>query len=113
MVGEGHAPRCGSTCARGEKGNDPFFGQERGCLDLHFIAPRALYEVLDADPQWDEAAAAIWGAIDAVIPAGYVRGRTWVRAALIDPCDDWRREFEHSCSSAPDAREREEFEDGA
>jgi hypothetical protein len=48
--------------------------------------------VLDANIQWDENAATLWGAIEAVIPPGYFLGRTYLRAALIDPPEDWRRE---------------------
>jgi hypothetical protein len=70
-----------------------FAGLERRLLDLHLIAPRQLYVVLGADPQWDETAATLWGAIEAVIPPGYFLGRTYVRAALIDPPEDWRREY--------------------
>ena len=64
----------GALAARPRTELHPFFGDERSCLDLDFVAPRALYEALDADPQWDERAAALWNAIDAVVPAGYVGG---------------------------------------
>jgi hypothetical protein len=47
-----------------------FAGMEQSFLDLHLIAPRTLYVVLDEDPQWDEKAATLWGAIKAVIPLG-------------------------------------------
>src|SRR5262245_25486023 len=62
-----------------------FVGLERSFLDLHLIAPRPLYEVLDGDSQGDEEAATLRGAMEAVIPPGYFLGRTYVRAALIDP----------------------------
>jgi hypothetical protein len=70
-----------------------FAGLERCLLDLHLIAPRRLYRVFDADPQWDEKAAALSDAIEAVIPPGYFLGRTYFRAALIDPPADWRTEY--------------------
>jgi hypothetical protein len=91
----------GALAARPRTELDPFFGDERTCLHLDFVAPRALYEALDADPQWDDRAAALWNAIDAVVPAGYVGGRRYVRAALIDPPDDWRNQYaasEHETS---------------
>lgn len=83
----------GALAAHQRTEQDPFFGVERNCLDLDFVAPRALYEALDADPQWDERSAALWQAIDAVIPAGHESRRRYVRAALIDPPEDWRNEY--------------------
>ncbi|HYX77315.1 MAG TPA: hypothetical protein VE757_09075, partial [Gaiellaceae bacterium] len=46
----------GALAARPRTELDPFFADERICLDLDFVAPRALYEALDADRQWDERA---------------------------------------------------------
>jgi hypothetical protein len=82
-------------------------GLEQTFLDLHLIAPRTLCVVLDEDPQWDEKAATLWDAIRAVIPPGYSLGRTYVRAALIVPPEDWRREYGASRPLADDSQPRE------
>src|SRR6478736_5816589 len=51
-----------------ERKGDDFFGGTQNYLDLHFLAPRELYEILESDDQWDERGAAISRAITAVIP---------------------------------------------
>jgi hypothetical protein len=76
-----------------ESENSDFFGGAQRCLDLYFLAPRALYEILESDDQWDERGAAISRAISAVIPPHLNRGMTYTRAALLDPPDDWRSQY--------------------
>ena len=51
-----------------EREGDDFFGGTQHYIDLYFLAPRALYEILEADDQWDQRADAISRAISAVIP---------------------------------------------
>jgi hypothetical protein len=76
-----------------ESESSDFFGASQRCLDLYFLAPRALYEILESDDQWDERGAAISRAISAVIPPHLNRGMTYTRAALLDPPQDWRSQY--------------------
>src|SRR6266545_5512385 len=57
-----------------ERVGDDVFGGTQHYLDLYFLAPRALYEILESDDQWNEQGEAISRAISAVIPPHVTRG---------------------------------------
>ena len=81
-----------------------FFGDSDAVLDIHMIAPREAFDVLDADHgSWpDEQQDKLFRAIDAVITPPMRRGSLTVRAALIEPADDWRSEYGATKPRAPD-----------
>jgi hypothetical protein len=76
-----------------------FAGAEWQSVDLAFTAPHAAYEVLTPDEDSfgravDESDyAVVRRAIEAVVPPPISVGAWHVRAALIDPPEDWRSEY--------------------